>query len=310
MTARPSSAPAAATTSPAATPGAASRPGAAGPAEAHPDAAAGPMIPRPFRVTGNRPDTPDTVTLTLEPVNGVPLPFAAGQFTMIGPFGAAEVPISISGDPAGGPLIQTIRDVGGVTHGLARAEPGDVLAVRGPYGTGWDQADAAGGDLVIVAGGIGLAPLRSVVLDALAHRDRYGRVTLLYGARSPGERLYPDELADWAYRGIEVAVTVDQGMPGWAGRVGLVTRLVKDARLNGARTLALVCGPEVMMRFVAAALTDEGLPADRIRLSMERNMVCGIGLCGHCQLREFFICTDGPVFSYAQLGGLLTAREV
>ena len=268
------------------------------------------MIPRPFRVASNRPDTPDTVTLTLEPADGVPLGFAPGQFTMIGTFGAGEVPISISGDPAGGPLVQTIRDVGGVSHSLARAAAGDVLTVRGPYGTGWNAADAAGGDLVIVAGGIGLAPLRSVVLDVLAHRDRYGRVTLLYGARSPAERLYPGELADWAYRGLEVGITVDRGAPGWAGRVGLVTALIGDARLNPARTLALVCGPEVMMRFVAAALRDEGLPAGRIRLSMERNMACGIGLCGHCQLREFFICTDGPVFGYDQLDGLLTAREV
>ena len=216
------------------------------------------MIPRPFRVVSNRPDTPDTVTLTLEPADGVPLGFAPGQFTMIGTFGAGEVPISISGDPAGGPLVQTIRDVGGVSHSLARAAAGDVLTVRGPYGTGWNAADGAGGDLVIVAGGIGLAPLRSVVLDVLANRDGYGRVTLLYGARSPAERLYPGELADWAYRGIEVGITVDRGAPGWAGRVGLVTALIRDARLNPARTLALVCGPEVMMRFVAAALRDEG----------------------------------------------------
>jgi NAD(P)H-flavin reductase len=275
-----------------------------------PKAAPPPMIPRPFRVVSNRPDTPDTVTLTLEPADGVPLGFAPGQFTMIGTFGAGEVPISVSGDPAGGPLVQTIRDVGGVSHSLARAAAGDVLTVRGPYGTGWNAADGAGGDLVIVAGGIGLAPLRSVVLDVLANRDGYGRVTLLYGARSPGERLYPGELADWAYRGIEVGITVDRGTPGWAGRVGLVTALIRDARVNPARTLALVCGPEVMMRFVAAALIGEGLPASRIRLSMERNMACGIGLCGHCQLREFFICTDGPVFGYDQLDGLLTAREV
>ena len=280
------------------------------PVRSRPRAAPPPMIPRPFRVVSNRPDTPDTVTLTLEPADGVPLGFAPGQFTMIGTFGAGEVPISISGDPAGGPLVQTIRDVGGVSHSLARAAAGDVLTVRGPYGTGWNAADGAGGDLVIVAGGIGLAPLRSVVLDVLANRDGYGRVTLLYGARSPAERLYPGELADWAYRGIEVGITVDRGAPGWAGRVGLVTALIRDARLNPARTLALVCGPEVMMRFVAAALRDEGLPASRIRLSMERNMACGIGLCGHCQLREFFICTDGPVFGYDQLDGLLTAREV
>jgi NAD(P)H-flavin reductase len=288
---------------------AAARPGgAAGPGGRA--AAARPMVPRPFRVLSVRPDTRDTFTLALEPVDGVPLSFTPGQFTMLGAFGAGEAPISVSGDPgAGGPLEHTVRDVGGVTHSVVTTPVGGVLSVRGPYGAGWDVRDGRGGDVVIVAGGIGLAPLRSAILDVLAHRADYGQVALLYGARTPGERLYPGELDDWRARGIEVAVTVDQAERGWGGPVGLVTSLIPAARFDPARALALVCGPEVMMRFVASALLDAGLPAGRVRISMERNMECGIGLCGHCQLREFFICTDGPVFGYDTIAGLLKLRE-
>ena len=279
-------------------------------AEAQATARQRPMMPRPFRVLSVRADTHDTVTVALEPANGVPLAFSPGQFTMLGAFGVGEVPISISGGAAGGPLEQTIRDLGGVTHSLATAAEGDVLSVRGPYGAGWDVSDGAGRDIVIVAGGIGLAPLRSVVLEVLAGRESYRRVVLLYGARAPGERLYPGELAEWAASGvIDVAVTVDSADPGWRGRVGLVTTLIPEASFDPERALALVCGPEVMMRFVASALVDAGLPAGQIRVSMERNMKCGIGLCGHCQLREFFICTDGPVFGYDKIAGLTSIRE-
>ncbi len=271
-----------------------------------------PMLPRPFRVLSSQRHTRDTVTLALEPADGEPLPFAAGQFTMLGAFGKGEAPISVSGDPGNPWLLEhTIRDVGGVTHALATAVPGDVLTVRGPYGRGWDAADGAGGDLVIVAGGIGLAPLRSAILEVLARRAGFGRVTLLYGAREPAEQVFTGDLAVWAADpgALAVAVTVDRADPGWQGPVGLVTRLIPQARFNPARTLALVCGPEVMMRFVAAALTDAGVPTSRIRVSLERNMRCGIGLCGHCQLREYFICTDGPVFGYHQVAGLMTVRE-
>jgi NAD(P)H-flavin reductase len=271
-----------------------------------------PMLPRPFRVRSAQWHTHDTVTLVLEPADGAPLAFAAGQFTMLGAFGKGESPISVSGDPADpGRLEQTIRDVGGVTHTLATAAPGDVLTVRGPYGRSWDAQDGAGGDLVIVAGGIGLAPLRSAILGVLARRSDYGQVTLLYGARQPAEQVFTGDLAAWAAApgALAVAVTVDRADPGWAGPVGLVTRLIPAARFNPARTLALVCGPEVMMRFVAAGLIDSGVPASRIRVSLERNMQCGIGLCGHCQFREYFICTDGPVFSYDQVAELMALRE-
>jgi NAD(P)H-flavin reductase len=270
-----------------------------------------PMSSRPFRVLAHRQDTDDTVTLRLEPADGVPLRFDAGQYTMLGVLGIGEVPISISGDPHAPDLLQhTIRDVGGVTHALVHAQPGALLDVRGPYGRGWSVLDGEGGDVVFVAGGIGLAPLRPALLDVIAHRERFGRVVVLYGTRSPSDVLYRQELDTWRAADVEVAVTVDYGPQGYPGRVGLVTALIPRGGFDPGRTLALVCGPEVMMRFAAAALVARGVPADRVRLSMERNMKCGVGLCGHCQLRELFICTDGPVLSYAWIEALMQVRQL
>ena len=270
-----------------------------------------PMRSRPFRVLAHRQDTDDTVTLRLKPADGVPLRFEAGQYTMLGLLGIGEVPISISGDPHAPNLLQhTIRDVGGVTHALVHAQPGALLDVRGPYGHGWSVLDGAGGDVVFVAGGIGLAPLRPALLDVIAHRKRFGRVVVLYGTRSPSDVLYRAELDTWRAADVEVAVTVDYGPPGYSGRVGLVTALIPRAGFDPGRTLALVCGPEVMMRFAASALVTRGVPADRVRVSMERNMKCGVGLCGHCQLRELFICTDGPVLPYSRIEALMQVRQL
>ena len=271
-----------------------------------------PMIPRPFGVVASHLDTRDTVTLSLEPVDGPPLQNRAGQFTMLHAFGVGEVPISICGDPTRpGPLMHTIRDVGSVTHALATATPGTTIGVRGPFGTGWDVADGMGGDIVVVAGGIGLAPLRPAIMEVVHRRADYGRVVVLYGARSPDDILFADDMAAWAStHDIAVEVTVDYGPPSWTGRVGLVTTLVARAGFDPLHSLALVCGPEVMMRFAATALTARGVPDTRIRLSMERNMKCGVGLCGHCQLREFFLCVDGPVLGYDRLAPLLDAREL
>jgi NAD(P)H-flavin reductase len=269
------------------------------------------MVPRLFRLADRRQDTADTFTLLLEAADGVPLAFAPGQFTMLSAFGVGEVPISVSGDARdAGPLQHTVRDVGAVTHALARADIGDVLGVRGPYGTGWDVADGRGGDVVIVAGGIGLAPLRPAVLDVLHDRDGYGRVVVLYGARSPDDILFGDELAEWERQGVEVLVTVDYGPQSWTGRVGLVTTLIPRAGFDPTRTLALICGPEVMMRHTGVALVERGVRPDRIRVSLERNMRCGVGLCGHCQYRELFVCLDGPVLPYARVSDLLGIREV
>jgi NAD(P)H-flavin reductase len=289
-------------------------PAATGPAQSpvgagHP---VDPMLPRPFRVVRTHLDTRDTVTLALEPHEGPPLAHAAGQFTMLHAFGVGEVPISICGDPTvPGPLLHTIRDVGTVTHALVGAAPGTTVGVRGPFGTGWEVADGMGGDVVVVAGGIGLAPLRPALYEIVRRRAAYQRVVLLYGARSPEDILFADDLAEWAQlHRIVVEVTVDYGPPSWIGRVGLVTALVARAGFDPLHALALVCGPEVMMRYAATALVARGVPANRIRLSMERNMKCGVGLCGHCQLRELFLCVDGPVLGYDRLAPLMDVREL
>ena len=270
------------------------------------------MLPRPFRVTHSGRDTQDTRTLDLEPLDGDPLRFAAGQFTMLQAFGVGEVPISISGDP-GRPetLRHTIRDVGSVSRALSRATPGTVLGVRGPFGTGWDVGSGRGGDVVIVAGGIGLAPLRPAVLEICRTRSDFGRVVLLYGARTPEDILFPDDLRTWAAdHAIDVDVTVDSGPHAWRGNVGLVTHLVARAEFDASRTLALICGPEVMMRHSAVALLDRAVAPSRLRLSMERSMKCGVGLCGHCQLREYFLCLDGPVLTYDVLRPLMARAEL
>jgi NAD(P)H-flavin reductase len=270
------------------------------------------MLPRLFRVTRTSRDTQDTHTLDLVALDGEPLGFAAGQFTMLHAFGVGEVPISISGDP-GRPetLRHTIREVGSVSRALARAAPGTVLGVRGPFGTGWAVGSGRGGDVVLVAGGIGLAPLRPAVLEVVRARQDFERVTLLYGARTPEDILFTDDLRGWgADHDIDVEVIVDNGPHAWRGSVGLVTQLIDRAELDAARTLALICGPEVMMRHAAAALGDRGVPASRLRLSMERNMKCGVGLCGHCQLREHFLCLDGPVLSYDVLEPLMARAEL
>jgi NAD(P)H-flavin reductase len=274
-------------------------------------AEAGAMVPRVFRLADRRQDTPDTFTMMLEPTDGTPLAFIPGQFTMLSAFGVGEVPISVSSaSNVGGPLQHTIRDVGAVTHSLSNTSVGDLVGVRGPYGTGWEVGDGAEGDVVLVAGGIGLAPLRPAMLEVLQHRQRYGRVVLLYGSRSPEDLLFSDELKRWENLGVEVLVTVDYGTTAWVGRVGLVTTLIARAGFDPRSTLALVCGPEIMMRFTAAALIERGVHPDQIRVSLERNMRCGVGLCGHCQYRELFVCVDGPVLPFARVAGLLGTREL
>lgn len=277
-----------------------------------PTAPVPPMRPVRYLVAARVQETNDTVTLLLRPVDRpiqVPGP---GQFTMLYAYGVGEVPVSVSGigDSPGQALVQTIRAVGAVTRALCATAPGDMIGVRGPFGTDWRVSGADGRDMLIVAGGIGLAPLRPVLLAALAERARYGRVVLLVGARSPGDLVFTRELDTWRRRGVDVRVTVDHGNPGWDGRVGLVTGLIKDAIADPAGTAAFVCGPEIMMRLSAQALVDAGIPARDIRVSLERNMQCGVAVCGHCQLGPLLVCRDGPVVSYAEAVPLLTIREL
>jgi NAD(P)H-flavin reductase len=269
------------------------------------------MTPVPYRVTRRVQETHDTATLTLEPLAD-PITPAPGQFAMLYAFGVGEVPISTSGDPArAGELTHTIRAVGAVSGALAASEPGAVLGVRGPFGMAWPLDVAAGGDLVVVAGGIGLAPVRPAVYHALAHRDTYRGLCLLVGARSPGELLYLRELEDWRSRfDMEVDVIVDGAPAGWHGRVGVVTKLVPGAPFDPSRATALVVGPEAMMIFTARALLERGVPKDGIWVSLERNMRCGVGHCGHCQVGPLLVCRDGPVVRFDAVEHLLGVREL
>jgi NAD(P)H-flavin reductase len=269
-------------------------------------------VPERFRVGASRQETEDTWTLELEPVERQQLGFAPGQFTMLYAFGAGEVPISVSGDPGRpGTLVHTVRAVGATSRAVCAVNEGEELGVRGPFGRGWPVAQAEGRDVVVVAGGVGLAPLRSVLYTVLADRERYGRLVLLYGGRTPDQLLYRDELSEWAHReDIEVRMIVDAADEGWRGRVGVVPALVNQAGLDGDATTAMVCGPEVMMRFAVDALLAAALPPERIFLSMERNMKCAVGHCGHCQWGPSFVCRDGPVYSWSDAEPWFRIREL
>ncbi|MEO5372772.1 MAG: FAD/NAD(P)-binding protein [Alphaproteobacteria bacterium] len=282
--------------------------------EAAPDRHDGtdPMMPRPYRITTRRRDLADTFTMTLEPVEGEPMRFRPGQFNMLYVFGVGEVPVSISGDrddPRH--LVHTVRAVGSVTSAMAALTPGAVIGVRGPFGTAWPVDEAHGSDVVVVAGGVGLAPLRPVIYETIARRQKFGRVVILYGARTPADILFERELRDWRGRfDMSVHVTVDRAGPGWSGHVGVVTRLIERAVFEPDSAMAFVCGPEIMMDFATRSLEARGVTQDRIHVSMERNMKCAIGFCGHCQYGGDFICRDGAVFPYSAIRDRFHVREL
>jgi NAD(P)H-flavin reductase len=272
-----------------------------------------PMRPEVFRVGSVRRETRDTFTLSLVPEGARRnFRFAPGQFNMLYAFGAGEVPISISGDPDDDErCVHTIRAVGPVTRLLEGLKKGDSVGVRGPYGKAWPIVAARGMDLVIIAGGIGLAPLRPVIYYVLNHRKDYGRLVILYGARTPNDVLFQSELARWATKkDVEIQVTVDVADPAWRGHVGVVPKLVSRARFDALDAMALVCGPEVMMRYTIPELDLLGMSADRIHVSMERNMKCGVGFCGHCQYGSEFLCKDGPIFPYQRVRSVFLRKEL
>lgn len=272
-----------------------------------------PMTPLPYRIRQAIRDTHDVFTLRLQPANAShALSFSPGQFNMLYVFGVGEVPISISGDPfRPTALVHTTRGVGTVTKALSLLKRGDFVGVRGPFGSRWPIGESKGKDVVIVAGGIGLAPLRPAIYQLLRDREQYGKVVLLYGTRSPDDILFKPELEQWRSRfDLDVFVTVDRGIGGWRGSVGVVTTLIPRAQFNPSGSVAFLCGPEVMMRFTVWELQKLGISMDRIFLSIERNMKCAIGFCGHCQFGPAFVCKDGPVFRYDTISGLFAKREV
>jgi NAD(P)H-flavin reductase len=275
------------------------------------DAAVRALLPRPYTIRRRVRETHDTFTLELA-TDDDGFAFEPGQFNMLYVFGSGEVPVSISGDPGNpGKLVHTIRALGPVTRALGRLRAAGVLGVRGPFGQPWPLGEAAGKDVVLVAGGIGLAPLRPALYEIAARRRDFGRVVLLHGARSPEDTLFRRELERWRESAdIAVSVSVDHATRGWPGDVGVVTALVPRAPFDGTNAVALLCGPEVMMRFAADALARRGIPAERQFVSMERNMKCAVGFCGHCQFGSSFVCKDGPVFPYARVRSLLALREV
>jgi len=270
-----------------------------------------PMAPVAARIVDRWDESHDTFSLRLEPPEGK-FDFAPGQFNMLYVFGTGEVAISISGPSSEpGVLTHTIRGVGSVTYALRRLRPGDVIGLRGPFGNAWPVDRAEGHDVVVVAGGIGLAPLRPAIYHLLANRERYGRVVLVYGARSPGDLLYTAELQEWRSRfDMDVLVTVDNADREWRGSVGVVTKLIGRAPFDPHNAMALVCGPEIMMRFTGRELVTRGVGESMVYLSTERNMKCAIGVCGHCQYGSKFVCRDGPIFRYDEVGELLEIREV
>jgi NAD(P)H-flavin reductase len=270
------------------------------------------FVPALYRVGEVRRELADTVTLTLSPLAGARPDFTPGQFNMLYAFGVGEAAISLSGDPAEpGVFVHTVRDVGAVSGAIARLEPGATVGLRGPYGVGWPVAEAQGADVVIVAGGLGLAPVRPMIYEVLANRQRYGKVAILFGSRQPADILFREELEHWRqHLDVQVEVTVDHADTGWRGNVGVVPPLIKRIAFDPHETIAITCGPEIMMRFTASALLDAGVPAERIYLSMERNMKCAIGLCGHCQFGPDFVCKDGPVMRYDRIARALTIREI
>ena len=263
--------------------------------------------PRLVTVEARRRESHDTVSIDIE---DAAVRYAPGQFNMLYAFGKGEVPISISA-VEGGRITHTVRSVGLVTDSLTRLRRGETVGIRGPFGNGWPIAELKGKDVVVVAGGLGLAPLRPAIHALLASRGDYGRVLVLYGARTPADLLFTKEVERWRGRfDVEAMVTVDAAATSWRGDVGVVTQLFRRLSLAPERSGALVCGPEVMMRFAAEGLVDAGIQPSRIWLSMERNMQCGAGVCGHCQLGPFLLCRDGPVLPLASLAPLMKVREL
>ncbi|MEW6592254.1 MAG: FAD/NAD(P)-binding protein [Candidatus Hadarchaeota archaeon] len=257
--------------------------------------------------------TKDTMSIAVkfvDPEERKRYSFTPGQFNMLYVYGVGEAPISISSRPDEEKIGHTIRSVGYISRAISSLKEGDIIGLRGPYGSGWPVEKTEGKDVIVIGGGIGLCPLRPAIHHMLKNRKKYSSVKVLCGARSPSDLMFPEEYDTWCELGGEVLVTVDRSDERWKGSVGLITTLLDQIKMNPASTVAMVCGPEIMMNIVSQELVKRGISADSIYLSMERRMKCGIGLCGHCQFCGYFVCKDGPVFTYKQLAGLLGVKGV
>lgn len=266
-------------------------------------------LPKTFTVDQVEKLTEDTVSFTLSPDDNSEVVFEPGQFNMIYTFGIGEIPISISGGSSNN-FHHTVRSIGSTSKALADLKPGMKVGIRGPYGSAWPLNACEGGDVIVVAGGIGLAPLRPVVQYLEDHQDQFNKRILLIGARSPEQLIFREDVERWKKAGIEVHISVDTAPPDWKGVVGVVTKLFGKIDFDTDNAKAIVCGPEIMMRFCAGEFEARGLTPENIYISMERNMKCAVGLCGHCQFGADFICKDGPVLTYDRVGKLMTVKEI
>ncbi|MCB9607674.1 MAG: FAD/NAD(P)-binding protein [Polyangiaceae bacterium] len=278
-----------------------------------------PWQPTAVRISRAWRELADVVTLELESPPG--FAFEPGQFNMLYAFGVGEIPVSISSHPATPErLLHTIRDVGAVSHALCELPAGTQLGLRGPFGSGWPISELEGRDVVVISGGLGLAPLRPALLGLLKNRERYGRVCLLVGARSPADVLFPTDLAEWQASGaLEVLLTVDHAPSGWSGlagvqsQVGVVTQLLHDPSFlegfDAAKTAVLSCGPDVMFRFAGRELDLLGVPRSAQYVSLERSMKCALGFCGHCQYGSLLVCKQGPVVPVSRIERWQGVRE-
>ncbi|NNE39277.1 MAG: FAD/NAD(P)-binding protein [Gammaproteobacteria bacterium] len=266
------------------------------------------MVPRVVKVSTRRKEINNTWTLELKDDLLSPAP---GQFYMLYVMNVGEVPISVSGIPKHGRLVHTIRGVGNISNAITGLKKGDSIGLRGPFGTAWPLEVARKKDVVVMAGGLGLAPLRPLIHYFINNPSACRSLTVFYGARGPEEILYHEELESWrTFPHTRVEITVDHATYNWRGNVGVVTKLLKPGQFKPKKTVAYVCGPEVMMKFCARQMLELGINKESIFLSMERNMKCAIGHCGHCQFGKDFICKDGPIFPYDQIESRLNIREL
>lgn len=271
------------------------------------------MLPHWFTIKNIHSELSDVVTFDLFPNDDIPISGKPGQFNMLYVFGQGEIPISLSGNlTKHDSWRHTVKSVGAISQALCGLKEGDQVGVRGPFGTSWPLEKAKGKDLLIIAGGLGLAPLRPVIYHCLNHLVDFKNISLLYGARDATSILFKNELETWGNSNLNVLTSVDRATKGcqWGGHVGVVTNLISLANFEPSNTTAMICGPEIMMRFVSQELVSKGLSEEEIYISMERNMKCAIGHCGHCQLGGEFICKDGPVFTYSKMKKYLKVGEL